>query len=343
MSFQFKVSLSLMENSSLTAIPGITAGHVTDDLNLTGVTVVRFAGEGARAAVSVQGAAPGTRETDVLEPGNLVEKVHAIVLTGGSAYGLDAASGVMAALEEEGIGLPVSEITVVPIVPAAVLFDLHVGSSKVRPSTEWGYQAAQEANGSPISSGNIGAGMGATVGKLLGPHRATKGGLGSALIRLENDVVVSALVAVNAVGEVVDTASNRIIAGVRANDVGHYEPAVDIALGNSMPNLIAGTNTTLGVIATNANLSKSQLKKIAEMAHDGMARAIRPIHTQFDGDTVFAVSMPGTGVDLAAGTEVQLSSIGIAAARALELAIVDAVRSAKSVEGVVASSDWRID
>ena len=330
-----------MENASLTAIAGITAGHVTDELNMTGVTVVRFAGNGARAAVSVQGAAPGTRETDLLEPGNLVEKVHAIVLTGGSAYGLDAASGVMAALEEEGVGLPVSEETVVPIVPAAVLFDLNVGSSSVRPGIDWGYKAAQEATDSPIASGNIGAGMGATVGKLLGPSRATKGGLGSARFDLDNDIVVSALVAVNAVGEIVDTVSNTVVAGIRANDVGQYNSAVEVALGNTAKAPIAGTNTTLGLIATNANLSKAQLKKVAEMAHDGMARAIRPIHTQFDGDTVFAVSMPGPEVETTA--DAQLNSIGIAGAKALELAIVDAVRSARSVGDVVACCDWQND
>lgn len=330
-----------MENASLTAISGITAGHVTDELNMTGVSVVRFAGDGARAAVSVQGAAPGTRETDLLEPGNLVEKVHAIVLTGGSAYGLDAASGVMAALEEEGVGLPVSEETVVPIVPAAVLFDLNVGSSNVRPGIDWGYKAAQEANDSPIASGNIGAGMGATVGKLLGPSRATKGGLGSARVDLNNGAIVSALVAVNAVGEIVDTISNTVVAGIRANDIGQYNSAVDVALGNTAKAPIAGTNTTLGLIATNANLNNAQLKKVSEMAHDGMARAIRPIHTQFDGDTVFAVSMPGSEVETTA--DAQLNSIGIAGAKALELAIVDAVRSARSVGDVVACRDWQND
>ena len=332
-----------MKNASLTAIAGITAGHVTDELNMTGVTVVRFAGDGARAAVSVQGAAPGTRETDLLEPGNLVEKVHAIVLTGGSAYGLDAASGVMAALEEEGVGLPVSEDTVVPIVPAAVLFDLNVGSSKVRPGVDWGYKAAKAANDAPIASGNVGAGMGATVGKLLGPSRVTKGGLGSALVGLDKGVVVSALVAVNAVGEIVDTASNTVVAGIRANDAGQYDSAVDVALGNSARAPVAGTNTTLGLIATNANVSKIQLKKVAEMAHDGLARAIRPIHTQFDGDTVFAVSMPGSEIEMTANADAQLNSIGIAAAKALELAIVDAVRSAKSVGGIVACCDWQSD
>ena len=332
-----------MENASLTAIAGITAGHVTDELNMTGVTVVRFAGDGARAAVSVKGAAPGTRETDLLEPGNLVEKVNAIVLTGGSAYGLDAASGVMAALEEEGVGLPVSEETVVPIVPAAVLFDLNVGTSHVRPGINWGYKAAQEANDSPVESGNVGAGMGATVGKLLGPSRATKGGLGSARVDLDNGVVVSALVAVNAVGEIVDTVSNNVVAGIRANEVGHYDSAVDIAIGSTAKASIAGTNTTLGLIATNANLSKVQLKKVAEMAHDGMARAIRPIHTQFDGDTVFAVSMPRPEVEATAEADAQLHSIGVTAAKAMELAIVDAVRSAKSVGDVVACCDWQND
>lgn len=332
--------LQQMENTSVTAIAGITAGHVTDEVNLTGVTVVRFAGEGARAAVSVQGAAPGTRETDLLEPGNLVEKIHAIVLSGESAFGLDAASGVMAALEDEGVGLPVSEDTVVPIVPAAVLFDLHVGSSQVRPDAQWGYKAAREASDAPIPSGNVGAGTGATVGKLLGPSRATKGGLGSALIRLENDVVVSALVAVNAVGEIIDTSTNRTIAGVRADDVGYYQSAVDIALGNSQKDVIAGTNTTLGLIATNADLSKSELKKVAEMAHDGMARAIRPIHTQFDGDTVFAVSMNQGESNLLPKRDIQINSMGIAAAKVLESAIVDAVCSANSVSTVIASGDW---
>ena len=249
----------------------------------------------------------------------------------------------MAALEEEGVGLPFSEETVVPIVPAAVLFDLNVGSSSVRPGVNWGYRAAQEANDSPIASGNIGAGMGATVGKLLGPSRATKGGLGSARIDLDNGVIVSALVAVNAVGEIVDTVSNTVVAGIRANDVGQYDSAVDIALGNTAKALVAGTNTTLGLIATNANLSKAQLKKVAEMAHDGMARAIRPIHTQFDGDTVFAVSMPRSVVETTTDAEAQLNSISIAGAKALELAIVDAVRSAKSVGDVIACCDWRID
>ena len=332
-----------MENASLTAIAGITTGHVTDEFNLTGVTVVRFAGDGARAAISVQGAAPGTRETDLLEPGNLVERVHAIVLTGGSAYGLDAASGVMAALEEEGIGLPAFEDTVVPIVPAAVLFDLSVGSSTVRPDTTWGYKAAKEATDSPIPSGNVGAGTGATVGKLLGPSQAMKGGLGSALVHLDSGVIVSALVAVNAVGEVVDSASNTVIAGIRASDVGRYESAVDLALGDAAIESVAATNTTLGLVGTNANLNKTQLKKVSEMAHDGMARAIRPIHTQFDGDTVFAVSMPGSEVEMTVNADAQLNSIGIAAAKVLELAIVDAVRSAKSVGGIVASCDWQND
>jgi L-aminopeptidase/D-esterase-like protein len=213
----------------------------------------------------------------------------------------------------------------------------------VRPGIDWGYKAAQEASDSPIASGNVGAGMGATVGKLLGPSRATKGGLGSARVDLDNGVIVSALVAVNAVGEIVDTVSNTVIAGIRANDVGEYDSAVDVALGNTAKTPVAGTNTTLGLIATNANLSKAQLKKVAEMAHDGMARAIRPIHTQFDGDTVFAVSMPGSAVETTIDAGAQLNNIGIAGAKALELAIVDAARSAKSVGDVVACCDWHKD
>ena len=208
------------KNKTITAISGVTVGHVTDEQNATGVTVVRFAGDGARAAVSVQGAAPGTRETDLLDPGNLVDRVHGIVLTGGSAFGLDAASGVMAVLEEEGQGLGVLPDVVVPIVPAAVLFDLALGSSSVRPSADWGMRAASEASSDPVQSGNIGAGTGATVGKLAGPAFATKGGLGSASLTLPNGVKVAALVAVNAVGEIVDSATGAVIAGVRGSEKG---------------------------------------------------------------------------------------------------------------------------
>ena len=327
-------------NATITAINGIVVGHVTDTTHLTGVTVIRFGSEGARAAVSVQGAAPGTRETDLLEPGNLVEKVHALVLSGGSAYVLDAATGVMAALESEGIGLPVFDGVVVPIVPAAVLFDLQVGSSAVRPSDGWGRLAAEEANSQPVLSGNVGAGTGATVGKLLGPSSVTKGGLGNALIELDSGIKVSALVAVNAVGEVVDSSTGETIAGVRSEKRGNYESAVDIALNSQSAKPLIGTNTTIGVVVTNAQLTTTQLRKIANMAHDGLARAVRPVHTQFDGDTMFAMSMPDSVQSGESVAESLLNTVGIAAAKVMELAIIDAVKSAESIGGVVASCDW---
>lgn len=330
------------KNKTITAISGVTVGHVTDEQNATGVTVVRFAGDGARAAVSVQGAAPGTRETDLLDPGNLVDRVHGIVLTGGSAFGLDAASGVMAVLEEEGQGLGVLPDVVVPIVPAAVLFDLTLGSSSVRPSAEWGMRAASEASSDPVQSGNIGAGTGATVGKLAGPAFATKGGLGSASLTLPNGVKVAALVAVNAVGEVVDSATGAVIAGVRGSEKGAYRSSVDIAMGLSDEEGPIGSNTTIGIVVTDAPLSKADLKKVAEMAHDGFARAIRPVHTQFDGDTLFAVSTAthDENVKTASHSGAILNSIGVAAAKAVEMAIIDGVTEAESLLGCVASEDW---
>lgn len=330
------------KNKTITAISGVTVGHVTDERNATGVTVVRFAGDGACAAVSVQGAAPGTRETDLLDPGNLVDRVHGIVLTGGSAFGLDAASGVMAVLEEEGQGLGVLPDVVVPIVPAAVLFDLTLGSSSVRPSAEWGMRAASEASSDPVQSGNIGAGTGATVGKLAGPAFATKGGLGSASLTLPNGVKVAALVAVNAVGEVVDSATGAVIAGVRGSEKGAYRSSVDIAMGLSDEEGPIGSNTTIGIVVTDAPLSKADLKKVAEMAHDGFARAIRPVHTQFDGDTLFAVSTAthDENVKTASHSGAILNSIGVAAAKAVEMAIIDGVTKAESLLGCVANQDW---
>lgn len=329
-----------LNNQSITAIPGITVGHVTDQVSLTGVTVVRFAGEGATAAVSVQGAAPGTRETDLLEPGNLVERANAIVLSGGSAYGLDAASGVMATLEAEGFGLPVLEGVVVPIVPAAVLFDLQLGSAGVRPTAQWGAKAASEATSAPVGSGNLGVGTGATVGKLLGPERATKGGLGNAILECDDGVLVGALAAVNAVGEVFDSATGQTIAGVRATVPGCYESAEDLVLGTLERGALIGTNTTLGIIATNVQLSKAQLKKVAEMAHDGLARAVRPAHTLFDGDTIFAVSVTNAPKQSQEVTPQLINKLGVAAAAAMQSAILNAVRLTSSVDGVPAQKDW---
>lgn len=328
------------ENNTITAIRGIRVGHYTDTENLTGCTVIRFGSEGATAAVSVQGSAPGTRETDLLDPVNLVDRVHAVLLSGGSAFGLDAASGVMACLERENIGFPVGQGVVVPIVPAAVLFDLHLGNPNVRPSAEWGRLACQNARALPVETGNVGAGTGATVGKLLGMDRAMKSGLGSALRRLPGGVMVGALVAVNAVGDVLDRESRHIIAGIRGDEAGSFLSSLDVMLGQGAGDIFPGTNTTIGIVAVNIPLTKTQLKKVAQMAHDGLARVISPVHTMYDGDTVFAVSVPGRkGVPKAASADL-VNLAGTAAAEVMADAIVNAVNRAGSVSGCPAASDW---
>lgn len=330
---------SKSENNTITAIPGIRVGHYTDTKSLKGCTVVRFATGGATAAVDVRGSAPGTRETDLLDPVNLVDKVHAIVLSGGSAYGLDAASGVMACLEQEHIGFPVGEGIVVPIVPAAVLFDLDIGNPAVRPSAQWGLQACQKADHSPVKMGNVGAGTGATVGKFLGKNRAMKSGLGSAVLRLPGGVLVGALVAVNALGDVIE--GDRIIAGVRGDETGSFQSSVKVVLDREIQDIFPGTNTTIGIVATNIPLGKSQLQKIAQMAQDGMARAINPAHTMYDGDTIFAVSVPlHEGASRAASADI-VNLAGTAAAEVMATAIINAVKHATSVPDYPAASDWK--
>ncbi|MCP4273906.1 MAG: P1 family peptidase [Gammaproteobacteria bacterium] len=326
-------------NNTITAIQGVSVGHYTDTESLKGTTVVRFTAEGATAAVDVRGSAPGTRETDLLDPVNLVDKVNAIVLSGGSAYGLDAASGVMACLEDENIGFPVGEGLVVPIVPAAVLFDLNIGNPKVRPSAKWGFQACQKADTSPVEMGNVGAGTGATVGKSLGKNRAMKSGLGSALIRLPNGVLVGAIVAVNALGDVIE--ENKIISGVRGDETGSFLSSVNVVLEQEIKDVFPGSNTTIGIIVTNIPLGKTQLTKVAQMAHDGMARAINPTHTMYDGDTIFAVSIPSQKDTQKATSANVVNLAGVAAAEALEKAIIKAVLQATSVEGYPAASDWK--
>jgi len=330
-----------LENGTITAIQDIRVGHYTDAESLTGCTVIRFGAEGVPAAVSVQGSAPGTRETDLLDPINLVDKIHAIVLSGGSAYGLDAASGVMVCLEQENIGLPVGEGIVVPIVPAAVLFDLNIGNPRVRPSAKWGLLACQKADSSPVQMGNVGAGTGATVGKLLGRNRAMKSGLGSALLRLPGGVLVGALVAVNALGDVLDTDTGRILAGIRGDEAGSFQSSVKVVLDQGVKDIFPGTNTTIGIVATNIPLTKTQLKKVAQMAHDGMARVISPAHTMYDGDTIFAVSVPvQKGVPEAASAD-SVNLAGTAAAEVMARAIINAVKQAKSVRDCPAASDWK--
>jgi L-aminopeptidase/D-esterase-like protein len=317
----------------LTAVPGLKVGQHTLATRPTGCTVILAEG-GAVAGVDVRGSAPGTRETDLLNPVNLVDQVHAIVLSGGSAFGLDAASGVMRYLEERKIGFPTA-YGVVPIVPAAILFDMGVGDPNVRPRADCGYAAAVSASAGPIEEGNVGAGAGATVGKMMGMERAMKGGIGTAAITLSDGVVVAALVAVNAYGDVIDPASGRVVAGVRTADGNGLADARVLLRGGSALKKLVGENSTIGVVATNAKLTKTQATKVAQMAHDGLARSISPVHSLADGDTLFA---------LATGTlagEANASRIGALAAESVADAVVRAVRAAKGLPGLPAARDLK--
>ena len=274
--------------------------------------------------MDVRGAAPGTRETDLLHPSNLVERVHAITLAGGSAWGLDAAGGVMRWLEEQGIGLPVG-YGLVPIVPAAVLFDLPVGDHRIRPDANAGYQACAAASRAVPAQGNVGAGAGALVGKLFGIGRAMKGGIGSASVTLEG-ITVGAIVACNALGDVVDPHTGHVIAGARTADGASLLNIREAILAGDTPKpLLAGTNTTLGVIATDAVLTKAQAHRLAQVAHDGLARSINPVHTMSDGDTLFAM---GTGK---AGKTLGMMVLSTLAAEVTARAVVRAVWAAQRV------------
>ena len=319
------------DQSGLTAVGGLKVGHQTLAVRPTGCTVVLTEG-GAVAGVDVRGAAPGTRETDLLNPLNLVDQVHAIVLSGGSAFGLDAASGVMRYLEERKIGFSTS-YGVVPIVPAAILFDLGVGDPKVRPGADCGYAAASAASAGPVEEGPVGAGAGATIGKMLGMERAMKGGIGTAAITLPDGLTVAALVAVNAYGDVIDPATGRVVAGVRTEDGrGLADARVLLRTGAAQKKPI-GESSTIGVVATNAKLTKTQATKVAQMAHDGLARSITPVHSLADGDTLFA---------LATGTlagEADVSRVGALAAEAVADAVLRAVRAARGLPGLPAVRD----
>lgn len=311
-------------NHSITDINGLTVGSWEDENALTGCTVILTGREGAVCGVDVRGSAPGTRETDALSPLNMVEKVHAVLLTGGSAFGLDAAGGVMDYLEKQGIGHPAGP-TVVPIVPAAVLFDLGIGDYRIRPDRRAGYTACLNA-GSKVKEGNVGAGMGATVGKIRGYKYCTKSGLGSWSISLDNGLTVGALAAVNAFGDVIDPRKG-IIAGVRY-DEGHEFMGTKKAWLHlkGQTTVQAGTNTTLAVVACNGKFDKSKVTKLAQMAHNGLARTINPIHTMYDGDTVFALA---TG-EIAADVNVA----GYLAQEALTQAVLRAVNAAATIQGI---------
>jgi L-aminopeptidase/D-esterase-like protein len=283
-----------------------------------------LAREGAVAGVDVRGAAPGTRETDLLAPTNLVEQVHGVLLAGGSAWGLDAAAGVMRWLEERGAGLDVRAARL-PLVPGAVLFDLMVGDPKIRPDAQAGYDACKAAAKRAPAEGNVGAGSGAAVGKVFGIERAMKGGIGTASVTVDG-VTVGAIIACNALGDVVDPETGRPIAGARTkNGKSLLDSRRALLKGETPKPLLAGTNTTIGVIATDASLTKAQATRLATMAHDGLARAINPVHTMSDGDTLFALA---TG---RAKTSPGMMVLGTMAAEATARAVVRAVLAAESI------------
>jgi len=320
-------------NDTITLIHGIRVGHHTLAERPTGCTVI-LVDNGAVAGIAQRGAAPGTRETDLLQSTNAAERVNGIVLSGGSAFGLDAANGAARWLDERRAGIATPDARV-PIVPAAVLIDLWVGGKpRVRPNADCGYRAAAHASRRPVVEGSVGAGAGATVGKLLGRDHAMKGGIGSASITLPNGLQVAAIVAVNALGDVVDPHSGAIVAGARA-DAGTFADARRLLRSGASTVLSAlpAENTTIAVVATNARLTKTSVTRIAQMADAGFARAIVPVHTIADGDTVFA---------LATGTwrgTADVTAIGAAAADQVAAAIVRAVRQATSAGGVVAARD----
>jgi L-aminopeptidase/D-esterase-like protein len=319
----------------LTAVEGVRVGHHVMPGRPTGCTVVLFE-KGATASVDVRGGAPATRETDLLRPENLVQQVHALVLSGGSAFGLEAAGGVVRYLEERGVGFPTATGPV-PIVPGASLIDLWFGGdAKIRPTADCGYRAAEAATTAAVPEGNVGAGAGATVGKLTGSARAMKAGVGSASVTLENGLVVAALVVVNAVGDIIDPATGRPVAGTRTADgKGLEDSRTLIRSGRLMAPFGPRENTTLGIVTTNARLTKVQAYKVAQMAHDGYGRAIAPVHTPYDGDVIFAAA---TG---AWSGEADLLVIGALAADVMAEAVVRAAATAHALGGVPAARDLK--
>lgn len=322
-------------NNAITDVPGIEVGQAEDLEALTGVTVI-LCRHAAVGGVDQRGGAPGTRETDLLNPINMVEKVHAIVLAGGSAFGLDSASGVMKYLEEQKIGFNVG-VARVPIVPAAILFDLALGRADVRPSAEMGYRAAAAASSAPPVEGNFGAGTGASVGKIFGNAGAMKSGIGTASIDAGGGVIVGAIAAVNAYGDVLDPASGHILAGARSTKLGPLTlgspgyfadtlATMKTLAGRVIEGFAMRSNTIIGVVATNAKLTKPETSKMAQMAQDGLARAIRPAHTMLDGDTIFALATGHVSADV--------SLVGAFAAEAFAQACVNAVKAAADAGGL---------
>jgi L-aminopeptidase/D-esterase-like protein len=314
---------------NLCDVPGVLVGHATHREALTGCTAVLFEGQdGAVVGVDVRGSSPGTRETDRLGPVGAVRPTHALLLTGGSAFGLAAVDGVVRFLEEKGVGLDMG-MARIPLVSAAVLFDVIVGDPLVRPDAAMGYEAASAATSGDFAQGSVGAGTGATVGKVLGMDRAMKGGLGSASAHLASGLIVGAIAAVNAFGEVRDPQTRKVLAGPRLED-GTLGDTVEL-LPEAAARMRWGESTTLGIVATNARLSKPQVSKVAQMGHDGLARAVYPVHTTVDGDVVFAASV--------GSVEAAPDVVGAWGARVLEVAIVRAVLTAEGVAGLPAARD----
>ena len=325
--------------NAITDVPGILVGHAQDITALTGCTVI-LCEQGAVGGVDQRGGAPGTREVDALHPMHLVSKVHGVVLAGGSAFGLEAATGVMRYLEERDVGFD-TRIAKVPIVPAAILFDLGLGKADVRPDAAMGYLACQNASSKPPAEGNVGAGTGATVGKILGLGQCMKSGVGTASMEIGAGVIVAAIVAVNAFGDVIDPTNGQIIAGARSKDVGplhigapgYFADTLQVMqtlIGRTILGFGSRENTVIGVVATNAKLDKEAINKVAQMAHDGLARTVRPAHTMLDGDTIFALATGEHPADV--------TIVGAYAAEVFAQAILRAVRTALPVAGLPAIS-----
>jgi L-aminopeptidase/D-esterase-like protein len=314
--------------SAITDVSGVKVGHYTDKQAATGCTVI-LCEPGAVAGVDVSGSSPGTRETDLLRAGNLVDMVQAIVLSGGSAFGLDAATGVMRYLEERGFGYETSAGRV-PIVPAAIIFDLNMGDSKIRPGASEGYQACLAATDIEVAQGCVGAGTGATVGKSLGVERAVKSGLGTASQRIVGDIVVAALMVVNAVGDVIEPGTGKILAGPRKSDGSGFLSTSQLWKGE-FKEAIPPFNTVIGVVATDAKLSKVETTKLAHVAQVGIARTIDPCHTMYDGDALFALS--------SGDKEADFNALGAAAAEVVAEAIIKSIRNAETLAGVPAAKD----
>lgn len=322
-------------NHAITDVPGIRVGHAQNEKALTGCTVI-LAEEGAAGGVDQRGGAPGTRETDALHTMHTVEAVHGIVLAGGSAFGLDAASGAVRYLEERGVGFDI-RVAKVPIVPSAILLDLGIGRADIRPDAAMGYQACLNASADPPAEGNVGAGTGATVGKVLGMGQAMKSGIGTASMEIGAGVVVGAIAAVNAFGDVIDPSSGQIIAGarslqkgpIRIGVPGYFADTLEVMktmVGRTILGFSARSHTVIGVVATNARLNKEQVNKMAQMAQDGVARTTRPAHTMLDGDTIFALATGRHAADV--------NIVGAFAAEVLVQAILRAVRTAKTAGGL---------